>query len=67
MSLSPARVEVLVWVLIYGGMLVASLGFAMRHGGHAFGWLFMIAGAIAVLAGMLLIWIRSRMNDPAEH
>ncbi len=66
MSIPVARVEVLVWVLIYGGLLSAGLGIALERGGQGFGWGVAIGGATAALAGMVLIWIRSRMSDSAE-
>ena len=66
MNLSVARVEALVWILIYGGLLGASLGFAFGRNGKAFGWALIVAGALAVVAGAVLIWVRSRMSGPRE-
>ncbi|MEP6740387.1 MAG: hypothetical protein ABJA61_08405 [Caldimonas sp.] len=65
MTLPTARVEVLVWVLIYGGLIGASLGIALQRGGAPYGWFMLVAGALAVLIGILLIWLRSRMREPA--
>jgi hypothetical protein len=61
-----ARVDVLVWVLIYGGLLGAALGLAIEREGARFGWGFVVIGATAALGGAVLIWIRSRMSDPAD-
>ena len=63
MKLSTSRIEVLVWVLVYGGMLVCGLGLALRRAGHGYGWGFVFAGLAAAAAGALLIWLRSRMAD----
>jgi hypothetical protein len=65
LKLRAARVDVLVWVLVYGGLLVAGLGIALERDGQDFGWGVVGGGAAAALAGAVLIWIRSRMSDPA--
>ena len=66
MTVSTQRIGTLIWVLIYGGLLSAGLGIALERGGQGFGWGVAIGGATAALAGMVLIWIRSRMSDSAE-
>ena len=57
MKLSVARVEVLIWVLIYGGLLVLAVGLALRdvHGLLA-GTVSLIGGVVAAV-GVVLIWI----------
>jgi hypothetical protein len=60
--MTPARVETLVWVLIYGGLLVLSLGLFAQRDGAALGWGLVAAGGAAAAAGVLLIWVRSRMK-----
>jgi hypothetical protein len=52
------RIEALVWVLIYGGMLSGTLGLFMLNGSG--GLALLVAGGIAVVLGILLIWLRSR-------
>ena len=66
MNVPAARVEWIIWVLIYLGLLGASLGFALGRNGAAFGWALVVAGAGATVAGAILIWVRSRMSDPTE-
>ena len=62
-----ARLEVLVWVLVYGGLLSAIAGlFVARQdppGAHWIGSVLMGAGLVAALAGVVLIYVRSRMED----
>ncbi|MCV2369099.1 hypothetical protein [Roseateles oligotrophus] len=67
-------VERLVWILVYGGLLAFVFGLALlqlgphslggKGGGltHAevFAYFLLAKGAIAVLAGVVLIWLRSR-------
>jgi hypothetical protein len=66
--MKPARVEALVWVLIYGGLLMLSLGtFVLRQvGGSAIviAVALFIAGGVAVIAGAVLVFVRARMPDP---
>lgn len=61
--MTPARLEVWIWVLIFGGLLVAGLGIALLQRGAAWGWTVVGAGALAVVVGVVLIWVRSRMRD----
>ena len=66
MKLSAARIEVLVWVLIYGGLLAGGLGIALARGGHGYGWGFVVTGLAAAVIGAALIWWRSRIGDAPE-
>ena len=61
MKVSTGRVEALVWMLIYGGLLVCGLGIALSRGGQGWGPGIAVAGVVAALAGAALIWVRSRM------
>ncbi|MBI2770794.1 MAG: hypothetical protein HYX47_14300 [Burkholderiales bacterium] len=56
-----SRIQSLIWVLIYGGLLCAVLGFATRPSAPATGWSMMVVGALVTAAGVVLIWVRSRM------
>jgi hypothetical protein len=64
---SIARIESLIWVLVYGGLLGICLGFALQHGGQAFGWGLVGVGAAAVVSGVCLVWVRSRMGDSPDR
>ena len=64
MKLSTGRVDMLVWLLIYGGMLSISLGFALRHEATALGWSVVVGGSVATALGIVLVWVRSRMAEP---
>ncbi|WP_295639118.1 hypothetical protein [uncultured Methylibium sp.] len=61
--MKPARVETLVWVLIYGGLALLILGLWVRGADAAVGQVLAWAGGLLALVGVLLIWIRSRMPD----
>ncbi len=57
------RLEQLIWVLIYGGLLVLALGLFMPRGEAGFGGLLIAAGAVAALLGAVLIVVRARRPD----
>lgn len=65
---NTARLEALVWVLIYGGLLLAALGFFVARAdgpeGNVLGGTLMTGGGIAAAAGVVLIWVRSRLGRP---
>jgi hypothetical protein len=56
-------VEILIWVLIFGGILAAILGWFMREGNPALGGTALSIGGVAAAAGAVLIYVRSRMTD----
>ena len=61
MKVRTARLEALIWVLIYGGLIGGSLGFALERSGEAYGRGVVVCGALAVAGGIVLVWIRSRL------
>ena len=60
--MKPAKVETLVWVLIYGGLLLLVLGLAVQRLEDAVGWSLVGLGAAMAAVGVVLIWVRSRMD-----
>jgi hypothetical protein len=60
--LALKRVQQLVWVLIYGGLLTVVLGLSVQRTDDAFGWSLVIGGALVALVGVVLIFVRSRMK-----
>ncbi len=66
---SPAKImwiERLIWTLIYGGMFTAVIGLATRSRDGAAGWALIVAGGLIAAIGAVLVWVRSRMDGPAE-
>jgi len=55
--------EAWIWVLIYGGLFGVVLGLAAGRADAALGWWLAVPGALAALAGALLIWVRARLGD----
>ena len=57
-----SRLDVLIWVLIFGGLFAAVLGFASHQVAPATGWSLMLFGGCIAVAGAVLIWVRSRLG-----
>jgi heme/copper-type cytochrome/quinol oxidase subunit 1 len=55
------RLERLTWLLIYLGLVVLVLGSFMQRMQPATGWF--AAGGVAVVSGIVLIYVRSRMRE----
>ena len=55
-----AQLEKLIWPLIYAGLVVLGLGVWYVEHSLAVGSTLLILGGLAIGAGALLIWVRSR-------
>lgn len=60
--MKTSTVEALAWVLIYGGLLLLSLGLFVVRSDTMLGWLLGLAGGAIAVAGAVLIFLRSRMG-----
>jgi len=58
--MSNKALERLVWILVYSGLLIASLGVFLMRSDTVLGWVFVIAGLVDAAVGAVLIWVRSR-------
>ena len=56
-----ATLEKYTWPLILGGLIVGGLGFFVDRQGSVLGMPMTVVGALAMVAGVVLIWLRSRM------
>ena len=63
--MSSPRMALVTWVLIYAGMLSFALGWTVRPHAPALGWVLIVGSAVAVVAGVVLVWVRSRMAPQA--
>ncbi len=57
------RLETLIWVLIYGGLLTLVIGVFMSRRQDGAGSEMMVAGTILALIGASLIYVRSRLRE----
>ena len=64
MSVSTQRIATLIWVLIFGGLFVLGIGIALERSGESYGWNVIAAGALAIVVGCVLVWVRSRIPEP---
>lgn len=62
-SRNIARLQALIWVLIYGGLLTLVLGVFTRRSDGPLGWSLMAAGALVAALGAVLIYVRSRLKE----
>jgi hypothetical protein len=60
-------VDRLIWVLIYGGLLLVCLGVFVQRRADGLGWMLIVIGAVVAVAGAGLVWVRSRMPDPGQQ
>lgn len=60
--MKTSTVEVWVWVLIYGGLLLVCLSLFVVRTEVALGWGLGTLGGLATLTGVVLIAVRSRMG-----
>ena len=59
---SLTRLQQLIWVLIYGGLLTMVLGLSVLRIDDAIGWPMVVAGGLMTAAGVILIYVRSKMK-----
>ncbi len=61
MPMKPATVETWIWVLVYGGLLLGSLGLFSRASDPALGLGLIVGGGALVALGVVLVAVRARM------
>jgi hypothetical protein len=64
LKMSAKRIATLTWVLIFGGILSLALGLVMSRSDAVLGWSIAGVAIVAVVVGVVLIWVRSRMEAP---
>lgn len=63
MAMKASTVDTLIWVLIYGGLLLLCLGLFVQRAHDPMGWTMVVGGGVAAAAGAVLIWVRSKMKE----
>ena len=56
------RLQNLIWVLIYGGLLTLVLGVFTRRVDDSLGWAMVLAGGVIAAIGAVLIYVRARLK-----
>ena len=60
---SVARLQALIWILIYVGLLTLVLGLSAARIDPAIGWSLVAAGGFMAAIGFFLIWVRSWIDE----
>ena len=60
------RIQKWIWMLVYAGMALLGLGLAVQRSDAALGWGMAGTGSALIVAGVVLIWVRSRMKNTKE-
>jgi hypothetical protein len=61
--MKPSTLDTLIWVFIYGGLLGVGLGFSVARSDDVVGYAIVAAGGVATAIGVVMVYVRSRMND----
>jgi hypothetical protein len=59
-----ARLDLIAWGMIYGGLFMLVLGIASHDETVVGGWSLSLVGGSAAVAGVVLIFVRSRFPEP---
>ena len=62
-NLKLIRMERLIWVLIYGGLLGVVIGHFVSKTDEDLAQVMAAAGLLAVVVGAVLIYVRSRLRE----
>lgn len=62
--MKASTIDVLIWVLVYGGLLVAGWGISVQRSSNGLGLTLMALGGVVAAVGFALIYVRSRMKTP---
>ena len=62
--MKASTIEKLIWVVLYGGLLVVGLGLSVRSSDGPLGTGIAIGGGLVAAFGLVLIYVRSRMKGP---
>ncbi len=57
------RIDTLVWVFVFGGLLTLVLGLSAERLDAFWGWLLVAAGALATVLGFVLWIVRARLPE----
>jgi len=61
-----ARLNTLIWALIYVGLLTIILALFVQRTDDSIGWFMVVGGGVMTVLGAILIYIRSTMTSDTE-
>ena len=62
-NLRLARLETVIWVLIYGGLLTTLIGAYMSREVVGSGIVLVVTGLLVTATGAVLVYVRSRLHE----
>jgi Na+/H+-dicarboxylate symporter len=57
-----ARLHMLIWTLIYAGLLTSVLGLSVQRSDDTIGWSMVVIGGFVAAVGFALIYVRSKLD-----
>lgn len=61
-----ARIDKLIWTLIFGGLLAVTLGLSIARRDSALGQWFILGGVLVAACGAGLVYLRARLGPPSD-
>jgi hypothetical protein len=61
--MKPSTLDTLIWVFLYGGLLIVGLGLSVSRSDASLGWTVVTVGGVIAALGAALVYVRSRMNE----
>ncbi len=61
--MKASTVDTLIWVLVYGGLILLGLGLSVQRTDNGMGFGLAVIGGVVAVIGFALIYVRSRMNE----
>jgi len=65
-SLQLKRLQALIWVLIYGGLLTLVVGLSLGRYDPSAGLASVVVGGLLAVFGALLIFLRARLKNEGD-
>ena len=62
-----ARLDKLIWTLIFGGLLSVALGLSIAQRDNTMGQWFILGGLLVAACGAGLVYLRSRMSPASDE
>ncbi|MEO8154632.1 MAG: hypothetical protein ABI605_16295 [Rhizobacter sp.] len=64
--MKASTIDTLIWLLIYGGLLIVGLGLSVQRTNDGLGYGVTAVGGVVAAVGFALIYVRSRMKDTPQ-
>jgi hypothetical protein len=64
--MKTSTVDALIWVYVYGGLILVGLGLSVQRTDDGLGYGVIAVGGVIAVVGFALIYVRSRMKEAAQ-